>query len=514
MPFSVRAMSTTFAESSGTRSKAAGDYFLTGVLVMLCVNVVQRVVGLVRNFGFCRFLSEEQLGSWALANSFFVIIVPVALLGLTGGFGRFIEHYRRKGQLGDYLLSMLAVSSLGVVATCLAIGLASGPFEWLVFSGSQPASVVPWCIVTLLCLIVFSVVYEVVGGLRQVRVMSAMQFLQSTLFAVVGLPLIAKFGSWTVLLPSYSVACCVACLPGAWVLLKSFRQELAPSGHLVQSQMWKRILPYAGALWLLNLFGNLFEVTDRYMLLHMSGAAEIGQAVVGEYHCGRIIPNLLVSVALMLSGVLLPFVSQDWEAGNKDGVTTRLRQMLVSISAVFTVLGIAALTVAPYFFHVAFGDRYSLALGVLPVALAHATWVGLFLVIQNYLLCIEKTRVLLVLSGMGLVVNIGLNALLITSFGLMGAVVATSLSSLLALLLLGQLVRRLGCDLGASSFLVMLLPICLVGGPVLASAVVLAIVFVVGHTNWILSEKDRSDIDEAILPKLQKFGLRLDSIWP
>ncbi len=481
---------------------------------MLCVNVVQRVVGLVRNFGFCRFLSEEQLGSWALANSFFVIIVPISLLGLTGGFGRFIEHYRRKGQLGDYLLSVLAVSSLGVITTGIVIGAAAGQFEWLIFSGKQPASVVPWCIATLLCLVVFSVVYEVVGGLRQVRVMSAMQFLQSTVFAVVGLPLIAKYGSWVVLLPSYCVACCIACLPGVWVLLKSFRQELAPSGSLVQQQMWQRILPYAGALWLLNLLGNLFEVTDRYMLLHMSSAVEVGQAAVGEYHCGRIIPNLLVSVALMLSGVLLPFVSQDWEAGNKDGVATRLRQMLVSMSAVFTVLGIAALTVAPLIFQFAFGDRYTLALGVLPIALAHATWVGLFLVIQNYLLCIEKTRSLLILSGLGLAVNIVLNALLISRFGLMGAAVATSMASLLALLLLGRLVSRLGCDLGASSLLVMILPVCLIGGPILASAVVLAIVFIVGRTNWILSGKDRADIDAAILPKLQKFGLSLKSVWP
>lgn len=511
-------MSTTFAEktdaTSKVRSSAAGDYFLTGVLVMLCVNVVQRGVGLVRNFGFCRFLTEEQLGSWALANSFFVIIVPIALLGLTGGFGRFIEHYRRKGQLGDYLASVLAVASLGVIGTCIAIAVGAGQFQWLVFSGNQPQGVVAWCVVTVLALVAFSIIYEIVGGLRQVRVMSAMQFLQSTMFAVVGLPLIAKFGTWTVLLPSYCVACCIACLPGAWVLLKSFRQELVPSGQLVQSQMWQRILPYAGALWLLNLLGNLFEVTDRYMLLHLSSEVHLGQVAVGEYHCGRIIPNLLVSVALMLSGVLLPFVSQDWEAGNKEGVATRLRQMLVSISATFTVLGIGALTVAPTVFHFAFGDRYTLALSILPIALAHATWVGLFLVMQNYLLCIEKTRALLVLCGVGLVANICLNALLISSFGLAGAVVATSLASLLSLLLLRQLVSRLGCDLGASSLVVTLVPICLIGGPIFASLVVLAIVFIVGRTNWILSEKDRTDIDAAILPRLQKLGLPLKSIWP
>lgn len=512
-------MSTTFADNSEVdsaraTSSAAGDYFLTGVLVMLCVNVVQRVVGLVRNFGFCRFLSEEQLGSWALANSFFVIIVPIALLGLTGGFGRFIEHYRRKGQLGDYLASVLAVSSLGVITTCIAIGLGAGQFQWLVFSGAQPEGVVTWCIITVVALVAFSVIYEIVSGLRQVRVMSVMQFLQSTVFALIGLPLIARTGSWTVLLPSFCVACSVACIPGVWILLKSFRGELKPSRSLEQWKMWRRILPFAGALWLLNLLGNLFEVSDRYMLLHFSSAVGIGQAAVGEYHCGRIIPNLLVSVALMLSGVLLPFVSQDWEAGNKDAVATRLRQMLVSISAVFTGLGIAALATAPAVFHFAFGDRYTQALGILPLALAQAIWVSLFLVVQNYLLCIEKTRGLLILCSVGLIANIGFNALLITQFGLMGAVVATSLANLISLLLLRRLVVRLGCDLGSSSLYIMLVPACLAGGPIFASFVVLGVVFVMGRTNWILGQQDRDDLDTAILPRIHKLGLRLDSIWP
>lgn len=509
-------MSTSVAESSSVSStdSRSGDVFLAGVVAMLCVNVVQRLVGIVRNFGFCKFLSEEQLGSWALANSFFLIVVPISLLGLTGGFGRYIEHYRCQGKLGNYVWGVLKVSAIGVALTIGAMLMWSDGFSWLVFNGSEPMSVTIWCAITLLSLVVFSVVYELVGGLRQVRLMGVMQFLQSTVFAIVGLPLIAKFGSWVVLLPSFSVACLVAAVPGVWRLVREYRTDFTAAESFDSHSMWRRILPYAVSLWLLNLLGNLFEVSDRYMLLHLSGSVEIGQAAVGEYHCGRIIPNLLVSVALMLSGVVLPFVSRDWEAGDRQAVANRLRQMLISMSIGFTGLGIAALAVAPTLFYFAFGDRYSQALGILPIALAHATWVGLFLIVQNYLLCIEKMRSLLFLCALGLVINLALNAVMISYWGLPGAMIATTTASLLSLLLLRKLVAESGCDLGASSLVVMMVPISLIGGPILAAAVIVALVFIAGRTNYLLSQQDRQDIDAAILPKLEKLGLRLTTIWP
>ena len=78
--------------------------------------------------------------------------------------------------------------------------------------------------------------------------------------------------------------------------------------------MWTRILPFAAALWCSNLIGNLFDLSDRYMLLHLTAAGEAsGQALVGQFYCGRILPNLLLSLGMMLGGVLLPYLSCDWE---------------------------------------------------------------------------------------------------------------------------------------------------------------------------------------------------------
>lgn len=70
------------AVAPGESIRKSGDTFATGVMVMLLLNLVQRLIGLLRGLGFCHFLSDVELGQWALVNSFLMIGVPIAVLGL------------------------------------------------------------------------------------------------------------------------------------------------------------------------------------------------------------------------------------------------------------------------------------------------------------------------------------------------------------------------------------------------------------------------------------------------
>lgn len=507
-------MSTT-AMTPSADARHAGDSFAMGVLVMLAVNILQRCVGLLRGLGFCHFLTDVELGQWALANSFFVIAVPIAVLGLPGSFGKFVEYFRHRGQLGDYLSRVVTFSLAGLLLTASVIGLFPGSFSWLVFRQSSPGSVVLWCVIAFICITVFSFVSELVASLRQVRAVSVMQFAQSLVFAIVGLSLVAAYRSWTVLLPSFAIACVLAILPGLWVLRSQYREEFVPSGTVEGRKFWMRIVPYAAALWFMNFLSNMFEVGDRYMLLHLlPGGYEAGQAVVGQYHCGRILPNLLVSVALMLGGVLLPYLSADWEAGRQDRIAARLRQMVQSVCVGFMALSVAAMVVAPLLFDMGFGNRYQQAEAILPMALLQAIWAGLFLIAEAYMLCAERGKQLAALLVVGLAINLGLNWWMIQSFGLPGAVAATSAANLVTLLLLFWRMSRCGCSLGPGTVWLCFAPLAVPAGPVVTMLALVVIVFLAGRTEWLLSQVDRQQIDEAVLGKLKRYGIRLRSLWP
>ncbi len=494
--------------------RATGDYFFSGVMVMLAINVIQRFVGLARSLGFCHFLNDEQLGAWAMANSFFVFIIPLAMLGLTGSFGRFVEHYRRKQQLGDYLATVLCVVTVGVAAVISWLLFAPANFAWLVFNESLSPWIVGWCLVTVLSLVLFTIVYEVTAALREVRAMSLMQFVQSTAFAVGGLAVLAVVNDWSLLLPCYSIACLLACIPGGWVLWCRYRGELRPTGTMEMSPMWRRILPFATGLWILNLLSNLLGSADRYMLLHLSLSPDAGQSAVGQYHCSMVIPNLMLSVGMMLGGVVLPFIASDWEAGDRQRVASGLRQVLKSLSMGFIGLGVAALVVSPWLFDIAFAGRYEAARQVVPLALAQAVWVSLFLVAQTYFLCMEKTRTLIAVQLFGLLLNLVLNWVLIQQYGLTGAVLATAISSLVSLVMLHRLMAVEGCDLGKTSLILYLVPGVLIAGPIASLLMIGALIALSGRTNWILTQQDRADLDDALLPKLAKLGVRISTLWP
>lgn len=206
-------------------------------------------------------------------------------------------------------------------------------------------------------------------------------------------------GGFTGLVWIFAAACLIAAVPGAWSLAGNWatasQAPVAEQGSIVNGEtgdlgretslgvMIRRLAPYAAVLWMTNLIGNLFELSDRYMILHFlpvsaeaiaSGTADVvrqtlGQAAVGQYHSGRIIPMMLLSVGTMIAGVLMPYLSADWEASKIDAVKLRVGDALVAVSLVFTAGGAVAVLIGPWIFDVLLQGRYSDGLQLMPMAL-------------------------------------------------------------------------------------------------------------------------------------------------
>jgi polysaccharide transporter, PST family len=507
------AMSTAVLSTRDSRS--SGDSFAYGVLIMLTINVGQRVIGLLRNLGFCQFLSDAELGHWALANSFFIIAAPLAVLGLPGSFGKFVEYYRLRNCLRSYLTRVAIVCLVSTLLFVAGIVAASDSFAWLVYGDTATLRVVAWTGVALLAQVAYNFVFEATLSLRHVRVISWMQMAHGVCFTLFGVAGLALSNDWSVLLPAYSASCMLGTVVGAAFIWSRNQRELSHRGPLLHGEMWPRILPFAAALWLTNLLTNSFELSDRYMLLHYCPSGiSAGQALVGQYYCGRIIPNLLTSVALMLGGILLPYLSKDWEAGNRQAVETRMRQLLAVVSLLFTSVSVVAILASPLLFDGLFSGRYQGAHAILNLSLVQCMWSSLAIISGTYLLCAEKVHTGSINLLCGLLVNIGLNLPLIHYFGLTGSVLATTLANLLLMLLTFHALRRLGCNLGGRTIALAFLPLIVLFGSTTAAVGIAIIVFLAGRTEWILSAADRVQIDEFVIPKLRKSGIGLSSLWP
>lgn len=465
----------------------AADSLAVGMAVMLAMTIVQRAVGFFRGIWICRMLDDTVVGQWAMAIGFIMLITPVMMFGIPGALPRYVERYRLKGHLRQFVRRLAIMTATFTFLFCCFVVIAPGTLAWFVFLEPQNVQLV-YCVgVAVVAISAFYFINELLSGLRQVRAVSLMQFVQSILFTVLAMMALYSGYGLNAIILSFAGACLVSMIPGLWILRKGWSGLPVSDTPFQAPAMWKRLIPFAAALWAMNLLSNVFDLADRYMILHFTPGGElIGQAAVGQYHSGRMIPVLLLSLGALISGVLMPYMSADWEAGKHQEVRDRLRRVLLAISAFFTVGGAATLVFAPWMFSTLLQGRYDDGLILMPMAFVFCSWAAMVIVAEAYLLVVEKGKLIAIATAIGLVANVILNALLLPLWGLHGAVVATLCSHGIVMLGVWVAMHKSDFRFDRTILYVSLLPATLLAGPWVALTAVVVCLAASEHAKrWI-----------------------------
>ncbi len=497
-------------------SRLRADTLASSVLILIAVTLIQRSVGFGRGILFCRWLTPETLGQWELTYSFLLLAAPLAVLGVPGSFGRYLERYRQQGHLHTFLhrtmlwTAICAVLAVGTVMWCAPW------FSYLLFRNHDSVNLVRGIALCLAAIILHHTLTSLLTALRLFRVVSAMNFAQSLLFASLAIGLLWFNASVTSILIGYGIACLVASLGAALWVWPELREIDRPQEHLPQSNFWPRLLRFAFFVWLTNLLAHLFAVVDRYMLMHYSGMTDLeAQIQVGHYHSSRIVPLLLISFADLLSGLVMPHLSSDWEAGRRKQVGTQLNLSLKLTGLGMLGFGVCVLLFAPLLFDVILQGKYSNGLVVLPWTLAGCVWYGIYALAQNYLWCAEKARLVTLPLALGLVINVALNLLLLPIWGLYGAVTATAVSSLICLIAILLLSGHFGLPLDRGTWLTAVAPLSLAAGPAVAGITLLVLFTATIFTHLILNDAEQSQLRQLLadaIIKLKPFLQRRASV--
>ncbi len=498
----------TDREKRADGQKLVSDSIATGVIFALCLTVGQKIIGFVRGILFCRFMTDQELGQWSMAWSSIMLLAPLAVLGLPGCFGRYTEFYRSRGQLKTFIsrIAWISISMTGL----LAITMVSAPqwFSNVIFGSTEQVQLVLFLSVTIAVVTASNFLCSLMESLRQVRVVTAMRFITGVVFATVGVYLISMWeNKAAAAAASYAIACMFGILPAVWVLWKFHGTglESVEKTHLPHREMWKRIAPFAIWLWASNFCHNFFEVSDRYMLIHWSSESyELAQGFVGQYHSGRVVPLLLVSVAAMLGGVLMPYMSAHWEAGRKDKAIEQLNWTVKLVAITFTAGSVLVLLLSPVLFDWILQGRYNDGLRVLPLTLVYCIWFCLFVVSQDYLWVAEKGKWAAFSIFVGLVVNIVLNMLLIPHMGLTGAVVATTLGNAINLVMIFSFNHLFGCRANSGIILCAIAPLILLTNSWVSVFAIVLIAFLTWKTNLFFTDSEKTAVAETVGSRLGK----------
>ncbi|MEX2559847.1 MAG: lipopolysaccharide biosynthesis protein, partial [Pirellulales bacterium] len=440
-----------------TRSQAAlagprTDTLAESVLILLTLTVVQRMVGFLRSVVFCRWLDAQELGLWDMAHGFLMLAAPAVVLGLPGSFGRYVEHYRRHGQLRTFFRCTLSVIVCLQMLAVLGVSLASCQVSLLIFGSGEHAGLVRVLALGLGALIAQNALISLFTAMRMFRVVSVMQFSQTMTFALLGCGLLAGCQPAAIYVAAaFGAACCLSSAGGLVWLRRAWPALPQSAASMSERRLWARLMPFALWVWAGTWLSNLFDLTDRYLIIHYSGL-EAAEALwqVGQYHSSRVIPLLLLGMGELLAAIAIPHLAHDWESGRRELVSRRLTVLIKLLSFVFTAASAAVLLAAPWLFEVALAGKYAGGLAVLPGTLIYATWAALAAATINYLWCAEKARLASLTLLVGLMINVSLNLVLLPRWGLSGVVAATAAGHLtvLVLLLYACRVNELELDFG------------------------------------------------------------------
>jgi len=480
------------------------DSLATSVAILLVVSVVQRSVGFGRGVLFCRWLTPEELGQWDMAYSFLLMAAPIVVLGLPGSFGRYLERYRQRQQLRTFLRRTTAWTATLTGLAVATVVLAATTFSTLTFGRPDRRTLVLLMAASLVAVILHHFLEALFAALRKFRIVSTMQFCQSMSFATISLGLLWW---WRLAAESIIIGYGAACLISAAATLlwtgRSVAELAAPDEAVPHVKFWPPLVRFAIWIWVTNLLCHLFAVVDRYMLVHWSGMdAEAALAAVGNYHSSRVVPLLLVSLADLLSGVVMPYLSHDWERGLRSHVSDRLNLVLKLTALGMLAASVVVLWAAPLLFQVAFQGKYDRGLAVLHWTVTSCVWYALLIVAQNYIWCAEKTRIGTLPLAVGLGVNIALNLVLVPMWGLLGAVVGTTIATAVALAILYVLNHREGMELQPGLIWLSAAPAALCGGVWLATGALMVLVLLAPFSRTLFTNAERALLADFVHKQL------------
>jgi O-antigen/teichoic acid export membrane protein len=482
------------------------DSLAESVVALIVLAVAQRAIGFVRSLLVCDWLESDQLGEWDLANRFLLLAAPLVVLGLPGTFGRYLEHYRQRGLLRAVLMRTSLVCA---ALACLAIlGMSMAP-EFVsdqVFGHVGRAEEILILVGCLLAVIAYNYLTEMLTALRMVRVSSIVQFVNTAVFAALSVAFLAVWRADAMaIVAAYGGSCLLLVLVALGWLAWTWPRLPRDQAHLERGDLWAKLLPFAVWVWTTNLLYNLFEVVDRYMVVHYGNLSD-PQALIGQYHSAQVVPLLMVSVAGILGGMILPHLAHDWEAGRREHVNRTLNLTIKLLGLAMFAGATIVLLLAPLLFETIWRGKFPQGQSLFPLALLSCAWLGLATVTQIYLWCAEKARWSCMALGVGLAANVALNLFLIPYYGLGGAVAATTIANAVVLAILLWLNRTLGFKLTSGTWIVLIMPVTLLLGPLIAAAGLISVVVLAAFGNGLLDNDEKGRLAEVCRACARRFS--------
>ncbi|MDY0128681.1 MAG: flippase [Methanosarcina vacuolata] len=362
-------------------------------------------------------LGTYDYGLWAQINITVSLISPLALMGLSMGFVRFLSSETEIKIIREAVYSILFfVTVSGLFASFLLYTFAE-PLATFGFKDPHATYFIQAGSLLILLSVIESISLFYFRIFRQIQTFSYL-----TLFETFGKLFFILF----LLKMGYGLLGVIAAtlLVQGFIFLISLLMIISQIGFVIPRFTYmKEYLQFSLPLTPNSLVRWITESSDRYMVTYF-----LGLRSVGVYSAACSIGSLIQLFVSSLQLILLPELSKLFDENKMDEVRIYMSHslryfLLVSIPAVF---GLSAL--AKPLLGILTTDDFLSGWFVIPITAFSGLLAGIFQIFVNTMLLIKQTKTSTYINIVAAVSNVLINLLLIPSIGIVGASLSTLFS--------------------------------------------------------------------------------------
>ncbi|AKB52853.1 Membrane protein involved in the export of O-antigen, teichoic acid lipoteichoic acids [Methanosarcina barkeri str. Wiesmoor] len=362
-------------------------------------------------------LGTYDYGLWAQINTTVSLISPLALMGLSMGFVRFLSSETEPKIIREAVYSILFfVTISGLLASFLLYTFAE-PLATFGFKDPHATYFIQAGSLLILLTVIESISLFYFRIFRQIQTFSYL-----TLFETFGKLFFILF----LLKMGYGLLGVIAAtlLVQGSIFLISLLMIISQIGFVIPRFTYiKEYLQFSLPLTPNSLVRWITESSDRYMVTYF-----LGLRSVGVYSAACSIGSLIQLFVSSLQLILLPELSKLFDENKMDEVRICMSHslryfLLFSIPAVF---GLSAL--AKPLLGILTTDDFLSGWLVIPIIAFSGLLAGIFQIFVNTMLLIKQTKTATYINIVAAVSNVLINLLLIPSIGIVGASLSTLFS--------------------------------------------------------------------------------------
>lgn len=395
-------------------------------IIIFIGTIVNHFLGFLGRIIFVRFTTQGEYGIYSLAFTLMSVLITISTLGLFDGTTRYIAKFRAKDQseyVHDTIISSIVIASISSVLISIIVYLGSDYIATNIYDLPGLSPVLRLLLFAIPLSVLISIFVAIFRGFGESKVkiyfneilrpVTYLLFLAATIFLQL---------SFLNMVCVYVICILITFLAFSLYFVKKLPLKLKWK-KLRINHITKELLVYSMPLLAVSLLLTIMSWTDTLMLGYFKTPE-----IVGMYNAAYTVASLLSVVINSVGFLYVPIISQLFsknqikELGVINATSTRWTFM-------FTLPLFFLFFIYPEFVLNFFYDsRYieaSIVLQILSIGFIMNSYFGM-----NYytLMSIGQSKLLMNCTLISAALNILLNLLLIPSFGMIGASIASCLS--------------------------------------------------------------------------------------